>query len=530
MMDGLPNRRSPWLLTLLVGLYAALAAAYFVLRYGGQWTDSDTANLTVATAAVVNEGTLTPTHGMYNLGFTYQAVSTFIATISGLELLQLQFWIYPVLAAATLGAIAFVLYRTLTGDEVAGALATLFLFTQPDFLFVIFRGSHEKATWLLAMLAIFLLARSFRVFGRPASFAVYVVLFYATALALIASNAFFGSSFILAMAVSLVAGWAVQQASRRRVPENTAHTTAPRLLYVVAAAMVVWFLHMFYLYRPALRVFLDLQGAMDKVAAVSLGSEPKFDPYATVGWGWISTAAYLGLTMSSWTVGTWSFVIWLVTGGQLLRGQNPLKEPPQFLLWLLYGGFGMQLALSIGLDQVGAIGGNLQHRFFPMVMLMAFPIVARAIVQLWHRNISIWRNRLLAFALCLLVLWASGASLLKATNDPWLSNYWVFWTAPEGRAINWIEAHLHYRSVWLGVDGIRLSSRANAAGFGAKTGNATDQWTVNMDTRDILLSRVEEGVSVSRSIPLPDLRAEHRVYDNGAVVHYHLRPRTPYQR
>lgn len=528
-MTNSSPRRSVRMSAWVVALYALLAAAYFVLRYAARWADSDTANLTVATAAVLKEGTLVPTSAGYGQGFLYQSVSVFIASLSGVELPPLQLCVYPLVAAGLI-LVAFVLYRELTGDAVAGALAALFLFSQPDFLFVVFRGSHEKMTWLGAMLAIFLLARSFRVIGKPASFAIHVVLFYAAALAVISSNAFFGSSFILAMIVSLLAGLVAQRVARKRSVNTTPEPIVTRLLYVVAAAMVIWFLQLFYLYRPALSSLIHLERALDKAAAVALGSEPKFDPYATVSWGWVSLPAYLGLMMPSWIVGACSFALWARAGWRFLRGEEVLREPPQFLLWLLYGGFGVQLALGIGLDQAGAIGGNLQQRFFPVVMLVAFPIVAQAVVQFWRRRSSVWQKGLLALAICMFVAWASAASLLKATNDPWLSNYWMFWTQPEDRAIGWADNHLHYRSVWLGVDGIRLSSYAVTTGFGSESGNERDQWSVNVDTRDVLLSSTEEGVSVRRMIPLPDVRAEHRVYDNGIVAGYHLRPRTPYQR
>ncbi|MBC7261093.1 MAG: hypothetical protein H5T63_03685, partial [Chloroflexi bacterium] len=301
-----PHRRSLWACVLLVALHALLAAGYFVLRYGGRWADSDTANLTIASAAVLKEGTLVPTKGGYGHGFLYQATSVFIASLSGVDLTALQFWIYPIVAAG-LSLVAFVLYRELTSDGMAGALATLFLFAQPDFLFVIFRGSHEKVTWLSAMLAVFLLARSFRTTGKPASFAIHVVLFYIAALAVISSNAFFGSSFILAMGISLAAGLLVQRMARKRSADNVPQPIVSRLLYVVATAMVVWFLDLFYLYRPALSALLHLERALDKAAAVALGSEPKFDPYATIGWGWVSLPAYLGLILPSWIAGACSF-------------------------------------------------------------------------------------------------------------------------------------------------------------------------------------------------------------------------------
>lgn len=214
----------------------------------------------------------------------------------------------------------------------------------------------------------------------------------------------------------------------------------------------------------------------------------------------------------------------------MLRGRGAHTEPPQFLLWLLYGGFGAQLALGVVLDLLKAIGGNLQQRFFPVVMLFAFPLVAQAIVGWWRGQRAAPKKRALAVGLALLVLWASGASLLKSTNDPWLSNYWRFWTVPEDRAVQWVGEHLRYRSVWLGLDGIRVASHAVAGGFRHEASNEVDTWALNLETRDVLLSSMDQGLSVRRSIPLPDMRGEHRVYDNGTVVHYHLRPRTPYQR
>lgn len=306
--------------------------------------------------------------------------------------------------------------------------------------------------------------------------------------------------------------------------------TVPRLLSVVASATVVWVLNTFYLYPPAARIFLDLSSATDRTAAVALGYEPRFDPYASAGWGWVSQTAYLGLILPSLIIGGISFIVWILAGWRLLRGEKPPEDPPQFLLWLLYGGFGLQLAIGIILDQAGAIGGNLQLRFFPVAMLMACGLVAPTIVRLWRRQTRGLKSRLLAVGLALVIIWASGASLLKATNDPWLSNYWRFWTLPEDRALQWVDAHLQYRRVWVGLDGIRLSSHAFAEGLGDDTGNEYETWSVDIETRDLLLASPEEGLSMRRSIPLPDARDEHRVYDNGTVAHYHLRPRTPYQK
>lgn len=521
-----PGRRSQLAPLAPVLIYALLAAGYFVLRQAGRWSDPDTAHLTKAAAALQREATLLPVKGGYGLGFAYQAVSVVITAVTGLSLTQLQFLVYP-LVAAGLSVTALVMYRQLTGDAIAGAVACILLFVQPDFMFVVFRGSHEKVTWLAAMLAVFLLARSFEQ-TRPARFAVHVFLFYLVALTVIGSNAFFGSSFILAIGFSLVAGRLLQRASGRGSGVGLPSAIVARLFYVVAAVMVLWFLNAFYLYTPASRLILELGRASDRVAAVSLGHEPGFDPYGTIGLGWVSQFAYLALTLPGFITGAVSLVVWLRYGGRFLRGGI---APRRFLLlWLLYGAFGTQFAIAIILDRFGAIGGNLQLRLFPAIMLMALPLVSISIVNTLRAQGRALGGSLLRLGVTAFLLWAGAASLLKATNDPWLSNYWNFSTASEDRAVQWAEGHLRNRSIWLGPDGARLSSRAESVGLGTESGNRSDTFLVDPETRDLVLSVMDVGLVARRGGPMPDVRYEHRVYDNGEVANYHLRPRTAYQR
>ncbi|MBN1956497.1 MAG: hypothetical protein JW900_15815 [Anaerolineae bacterium] len=532
MMDkpqARPQNRTQALLLILVVLYAMLAAGYFVLRYSGRWSDSDTANLTMTMVATRNEGTILPSRG-YALGFLYPALSTFIAATTGVSFSQLQFLIYP-LVAAGLSLIAFVLYRELLGDVTAGALAVLLLFIQPDFLFVIFRGSHEKVTWMMAMLAIFLLARSFSAAGRLLHAAAYTVFFYLAILGMVASNAFFGSSVIVAVGVSLIGGWLILFLSRREWAGDLARSSVLRLIYVTSAAMLVWFLDIFYLYLPARRILYELSTAAERAAAVSLGQEPRFDPYATVGWGWVSNAAYLALILPSFILAGLSFLSWAWMGlRHLLRRQNILDYAPRFLLWLMYGGFGVQMLISLVTSQTGGVASNLQQRIFPAAMMLGVPLVAQSIMWLWRSQKRAILTRGMAAALALFVLWGSGASLLKATNDPWLSNYWSFWTPVEDAGVAWVEEHIQYQSVWLGLDGIRLGAHAIAEGFGDESGNLSDVWGRDVRTRDAMISNLDRELSIRRFIPLPDIEGQNRVYDNGTSAHYHWRPLTPYQR
>ncbi|MBM4429565.1 MAG: hypothetical protein FJ026_04350 [Chloroflexi bacterium] len=524
--DG-SQRHLKWFLLSLVLLYATLAASYYVLRYAGQWTESDTAVLTLAITSVARDGTLVPAQHQYSLGFAYQAVSTFVIAATGLTVQQLQLLVYPIVASG-LSLIAFAMYRALTEDTMAGALAAQLLFLQPDFLFVIFRGSHEKITWLAAMLAVLLLAKSFRVRQKFSAFVALVLLFYTAAAAVIASNAFFGSSFIAAITVSLLAYSGQLWLARHRQASRVAQATTHRLTLIVASTMVVWFLIVFYVYPPATRILRDLQGTANRTAAVTTGLEPAYDPYAAVSRGWISQTAYLGLTLPTWVMAATSFAVWIHLGVGFMRHRRSLDNPPQLLPWLLYAGFGVQLAISLILSYGGGMSANLQLRVFPAVMLFGIGLVGLGLVRVWRAGrVSV---SLFAAALLILALWAGAASLLKMTNDPSLSQNWTFWSVSEDRAVRWVERHLRGRSVWLGLEGVRLSAYAVGTGFGEDSRNSYDAGTVNLETRHLIVSSVDLDMSQQKRVPVPDIRGESRVYDNGDSKLYHKRPRTPYQR
>jgi hypothetical protein len=522
----LSPRAQTWLLLGLVFLYAFLAAGYFVLRYQGQWADSDTAHMTMAARGIQQKGRLVA-KDEYRMGFAFPALTAAIAHVTGLSLPQLQLVVYP-LVSAGLALVAFVTYREFTGALAAAALGVLLLFMQPDFLFVILRGSHEKQTWLMQFLAFYLLARSLRAAParRLGEFTACVGLFYLAAYGLIASNAFFGSAFIIAVGVSLVGGFLYLLLTAGR----SSRAAVTRLIYVTAAAMVIWLLHIFYLYPSAIFFLLNLRNTMDRVGAVAVGALPATDPYATVVWGWISRPAYLALVIPTFTVAALSFLAWAGRGLGYLRARDySLDESGAFLAWLLYGGFGLQMLASLVLGRSGGVAVNLQLRYFPVLLMLGVPLVTNGLTQLWRRQSPRRGGRPLAVAAALFVLWMSGASLLKATNEPALSNYWMFWTQPEVACVAWANGHLQYRRIWLGLDGIRLSSQALIHGTGVGSSNVFDVSGVEPDTRDVIVSDVERDLSLRRLKMLPDVRGENRVYDNGSVAHYHLRPRTPYQ-
>src|SRR3954447_4090409 len=175
-------------LALLVGILV-LVALYTTLRYRGLWGETDTYTRTGDILTVLHAGQLVPADGesVYPNGYGFQAIAVFLAQIAGVSVAQLQIY-GSALLAIWIVVPAWLAYRELTGSARGGTLATIFLFVQPEFLFVVMRGTHEKFTRGLMLLCLYLLARSLRGHVRPVPAGGVVLSFYLAAFAIAALN------------------------------------------------------------------------------------------------------------------------------------------------------------------------------------------------------------------------------------------------------------------------------------------------------------------------------------------------------
>jgi hypothetical protein len=346
-------------------------------------------------------------------------------------------------------------------------------------------------------------------------------LFYLTAFALISINYFFASSFFIALAFSLLAALILSRL-------NLVSGDAPfsRLTYVVLSCSVLVFLVVFYLYTPALKAMDLFQSVWDRLASLFLSVEAPFDPAAAgggVGQAWTSQVAFLAVTSASWFLLFVSALSWLWLAFKALKGQ---LTTPAFLLWLLYGGFAAQAAFSVVAAGMGMVASNLQVRIFPVLMLAVMPVAALGIAQLvrWPPlRRARWVMAGLAF---LLVFWIMGTSVLKATNEPLISNNWVFRLHSEEQALEWLDEYTKFGRVWLGLDRLRYAS----PNLEDPLKTRYDIYAVDAFVRYLLISEVEQTRLLRMGVPQPDPRPELGIYDNGFVQVYKFRPRTPYQR
>lgn len=536
------QRRNTLLILLFLTFYALGVYLYATLRFDGNWSENDTMVLTRAIENATAEETILESSRPYGNGLSYQTISLFLIRLSGLDVDTVQFYIYPFITAL-LPLVAFLAYREMTGNSTAGLLAVLFLYLQPDFLFVTWRGSHEKFTWVLVLLLLFLLIRVFNthVHAHEANnqrrHAVpYILLFYLSAFAFISSNAFFASSFITALLLSFAAGVIFFAIRARLHPQNRYDDRLKQGLYrlplVIFALVVLLYLFFFHVYEPSQNLLRAFRSLLEGLSAVFLGTTEAAAPYSYVTSAWVDVRVFLLLTSFSWLMLLVSFIVWCVGAVYLLqRRELSTFQRETLYLWFLYPAFAFQLALGVLADRVGTLGANIQVRLFTPFMLSAMPLVALGMMTLLQRVRPPIFGRAVAGVMMTALFAFSIFAQFKLTNEPLVSNNWIFATEREQVAVNWTLAHSPAENTlfWTGLDR-RLPTFA--ATFDPDLNIQAMPYGIEplAGTRYYLYSEIERARWERQNLPEVYLDQEFRIYDNGFAQIYARRPRTPYQR
>lgn len=521
------GRRHGWVALLPVG-YALVVTLEFGLRYGYRWSETDTSQFSQFTRNILAQHTITPKGGnVYPHGFGFQAIAATLTMVTGLDVAQVLQIVLPFLAVVT-ALLAFVTFRRLTGSAVLGSLAALLLFVQPEFLFVTERGNHEKVTDALMLALVFLLVVSFQS-ARDIRTAIELILaFYLCAWAQITVNAFFASSFMASLGLSLAAGLGLLLLIHRRSSRSEGIDTFRRLGYTILSCFALIFAFVAYIYIPAQYNFGVVHTLLQRLALLFLSFEPKGVPYATIDTGWVNPWVYLILTAFNWTILALAAITWVWLGLRFRRRGLRAEERHLLLLWLLAAAFAIEVGASILADFSGFLGSNLQVRLFPLFMLFGIPLavigVANAAKRLRSRS---WQH-VAAVVLAAVIAVFAATSVLKATSDPLLSNKWLFYTANEQRAVVWAEGHISEQSIWAGFDE-RLRTMAELHPAPRSNGDQLTSGSADAAAHYLIMSDIIQRQSLRVGVPAPDLTGADRIYDDGSAQIYHRVPQTPYQ-
>jgi hypothetical protein len=499
--------------------YVALVGIYWSVRYAGSAAEVDTMRMTMAAEGTLVNRTLIPPR-FYHAGYGFPVQLAFASATSSLPVQTVQ--LASGLWLPVLGLAAFVAYREMLGKPGLAVLAAFLLFLQPDFLFYVLRASHEKATWLYALLLLFLVVRSYRHARQPRQMLVYILLFYLVFYGLAASNALFACSFITALGISFGGEWLLSR-FRSQNASGGADPALPRLLITSIACLLIVFVFTGYIYPPASSLYMTLASLVDRLSSLFLGAQPA-DPYRYVQSAWLSPQVYLALTLPQWLINLLSLVVWALGARHL-----DASDRGRWLLWLMYTGFGVQLALSILADISGFLSINLQVRQFTPFTLLSSPMAAlllgKGIERVRARQTPIFRA-----AIAALVVVSGAAALLKVTNDPLVGNQWMFYTPGELEAGRWADGNIRSQAVWLDTSSHLLDVLKFQQGYDWVAANDYQYGYPKTPPPYVLISHLTRLRANRSGLALPSTVGYLQVYDNGDAQLYHRRPQTPYQR
>lgn len=541
----LTRLRLSWILLLLIG-YGLLVYSAMTFRFNGNWGEGDTMVVTRAVVSSAEADSLLRARQPYPNGVGYVAIVMFVHDLTGVSVQTLQTYIMPAVAAMNV-VILFIVFHALSGSDLMAGLATLFTYLQPDFLWVTWRGSHEKFTWMFMIMGIFLLARSFILWNQTRLTARYVIAFYIVMLALVSSNVFFAASFIIAIVLAFTIGNLVFIYRRWRQHHDNLSVRQQliRLVYVNLAAFMIFYIFLGYLYPDAISSLNAFMTLIDRLALFLFSAQETATPEAVttaltapsnyLRISWISAYVFLGLTLFSWLVLGISALVWLRETWRVLR--QPQIEPRQLPMafhLLLYAAFAVQLAGAIFADQVGTLSANLQVRLFTPLMLMAIPLAALGVYEL-VRWVGRWHAALLRGVTLLIigggVFYFSIAAIWKATNEPMLNNWLIFVTTPEYAAGEWARTYLRDAQVWTGTND-RISALLTFRYFGQPSINNVGFYAYGFRFDGIyyMLTEIELAMRRRLRAPPPFFINEHIVYHNGQTQIFYRRPQSAYQR
>jgi hypothetical protein len=504
----------------LVMAYALIISTYFVARFERYWAENDTGDLSVAIRETILDEALIPEGDVYTNGYGYPVVGATLVAFTGLSIADLQ-QIAMTMTSAMLVIPAWALYRELTGSARAAGLAVLLLFVQPEFLFVILRGSHERFTRLMMLVAIWLLVRMFRHARSPRQAVVTVLMFDVVAYGLISMNGLFGTSFTAALALAMVAAWVLGRLRPNVL--SGARPIAARLTWVCLSMALVGYLYIFYIYPPA-SGGVSLLGSISQrlLAVTTTTGETSTVAYRQVAGAWIDLRIYFLLSSGTYILMLGSALVWAGLGLRMLfgRGQPPTLE--RTLLWLLYAAFAVQGAVAVAGDLSGASVTNLQVRAFPSFAMVGTPLLASVLAS------RPWRPYL-AVPVAMLIGLMATAAVLKATNEPLLSNKWTFYDPNEVAALRWADEHLRLAFVWAGLDERVVAAYVTVDGA-TPNKNTWVQFAQSDLVRTYVISDIMRLQAERTNLAIPEMTLQHRVFDAGGAQVYHRRPSTPYQR
>lgn len=503
----------PWfLISMAIGLLYAL---YFVLRYGGLWTENDTSVFTATTNALLSSHTvLFP--GEYSHGFGYPAWLASLCLATGLSPLVVNSVIAPFIGVILFIVSGFTLYQRILRSKMYAAVALFVLYAVPELMFTVLRGNHEKLNVpyiLLGLFAVIWSVDSIRD-GRFKDVVVSSSLFYLCIFGNGVVNDYFG---ILTVVATLLVGFFIWASRKTRFSEHLLVDYQRRNFTVAVISLLVMLWVMVFLFPESGGDVSLLSLVLSKFTNLFVSVQGGANPYTLASQQWASPAINTILSLFHWMVLGASFLVFLLASIGRIWGRHAGED--EMIVWAIYFAFGTLVALAIPVDFFGlAAGSNLEVRNYTYFALVAAPPIAMGV----RRFVSRSRLWLLSVGLLYCVMLLVG--MQKATLDPAVSNSWLFYSPGEREALSTVLSRSVATGIWAGPDN-RLPYVAASLNVPAN-GNEIVAYSY-LETPyavDFLWSPVEKAASQALRTVTPDFSRMNRIFDDGQAQIYRKAP------
>lgn len=520
-----------------------LYAAYFVWRYGGLWTENDSAVFAKVIQETIHaRSVLFP--GQYSHGFGYPDWVSVLALSTGIPVPILSAYVMPFLGVILMVIGTYPAFSALTGRRGVGALGVLLVLAVPEVMFTVLRGNHEKMNVFLMSGALYALLNVVRS-SATRQLALWIGVFCLCAFLNVAANDYFGVSFAAACTLMTAIAYTLHRRSRASTDLKTARRTVfARLVILTLCAWIIAGWVMVVLFPSSLYDLSLLAQALAQLRRLVLFLHTSSNPYAGLLEQWANPVVAHLMAMFRWVILGGSAAFWSSQVWAVIVRRRTLSVRNMVLLGL-YTAFSLLVAVAIPIDFTGlSAGSNLEVRDYTYFALFAAPLLARGMARLVRRRrpragprvdraqaAGSWdktgqvRSRAVGTALLLLIGWG----LLKTTLDPVVSNNWIFYTESDLQAIQTFYQRSRHQLLWTGPDNRLVFVGETWEPLGAH-GNHVEGYAAAAGTDDYLVSpAIQAAVRIAGVLaPGPVSGGAggggDRIYDDGAAQIYRSEP------
>ncbi len=542
----------------LIILYSFFSQLYLYFQYDGLRADHDLGIITKTSQAVQSQNTIYNSF-QYNNGFGYQTTTTFLSDILGLSVQKIL-----ILPLGFLYVIfAYLFFNEFFKNKKIALISTFILSLQPDLLFLMSRGSHEKFSFILFLLAFLLVIHIAKNNWGKKNF-IYLALLYLVIFSLNIYNIWFSGIFLLLIFVYCFFGIIFS------LIFNESSIFFKKTIYFLTPSILIY-LSMFIIYPRIFNVlnisrsisyklfsffplfillvllfllfsiFFCNKNKMTKENNISNLISKFFNNEFLTNFSVImSISVYLillyfitkssnlsfspinwfFLTLINWIIIPASFFTVYLEIKKYFTKKIKISKIKIFFIFI-YLSFLVIFFMSIIISKYvnnENLGSNLELRIFPYFFIFAVPFASELVVKTYDKLLINKKRKIFSTILIIaLISIFIFNSHMKAANNPLFSNNCIFYSQYEKNTLDYIENNADNLTIWAGYNERILNSYYYNSEF--ENFNKVN-FSNNNNPESLIYSQIIESYSLLNKENLTRLNYYALVFNNGKSSFY----------